>query len=160
MAYAVVHRLEYSLELPVTIQQAWEFFSNPLNLRLITPAELDFVIVSQLPESIYPGLMIEYRVRPLCGLRMHWLTEITHVRAPHYFVDEQRMGPYRMWHHEHFLESTPDGSSTVVRDLVHYILPMSPLTEWAHPVIVAPQLKKIFDFRANKLKELFAKSVT
>jgi len=158
MPLGVIHTLQTSQTIPVPLERAWDFFSSPLNLRQITPPELDFVVVSQVPEKIYPGLMIEYRVRPLFGLRMPWLTEITQVRAPHYFVDEQRLGPYRLWHHEHFFESTSDGSGTIVRDLVHYIIPFSPLSELAHPLLVAPQLKKIFDYRARRLEEFFGKS--
>jgi len=160
MPLGVIHTLQTSQTISVPLERAWDFFSSPLNLRQITPPELDFVVVSQVPEKIYPGLMIEYRVRPLFGLRMPWLTEITQVRAPHYFVDEQRLGPYRMWHHEHFFESTSDGSGTIVRDLVHYIIPFSPLSELAHPLLVAPQLKKIFDYRARRLEEFFGKSAS
>lgn len=160
MNFQRVRKIERSQTIPVNLERAWDFFSSPLNLRQITPPELDFVVVSQVPEKIYPGLMIEYRVRPLFGLRMPWLTEITQVRAPHYFVDEQRLGPYRLWHHEHFFESTSDGSGTIVRDLVHYIIPFSPLSELAHPLLVAPQLKKIFDYRARRLEEFFGKSAS
>jgi len=160
MNFQRVRKIERSQTIPVNLERAWDFFSSPLNLRQITPPELDFVVVSQVPEKIYPGLMIEYRVRPLFGLRMPWLTEITQVRAPHYFVDEQRLGPYRLWHHEHFFESTSDGSGTIVRDLVHYIIPFSPLSELAHPLLVAPQLKKIFDYRARRLEQFFGKSAS
>ena len=160
MNFQRVRKIERSQTIPVNLERAWDFFSSPLNLRQITPPELDFVVVSQVPEKIYPGLMIEYRVRPLFGLRIPWLTEITQVRAPHYFVDEQRLGPYRMWHHEHFFESTSDGSGTIVRDLVHYIITFSPLSELTHPLLVAPQLKKIFDYRARRLEEFFGKSAS
>lgn len=155
MSLGIIHQLAAEVTIPVPSTVAWDFFSSPLNLREITPPELDFVVKSQVPEKIHPGLMIEYRVRPLFGIPLPWLTEITHVREPYYFVDEQRLGPYRIWHHEHFLE--PIGpEATRVRDLVHYVLPFSPLGDVIHPVLVAPQLKRIFDYRKQKLLKIFS----
>ncbi len=154
MSFGIIHTLETEITIPVPHNVAWDFFSSPLNLREITPAELDFRVITKVPEKIHPGLMIEYRVRPVLGIPMPWLTEITHVREPYYFVDEQRLGPYRIWHHEHFLE--PIGpEATRVRDLVHYVLPISPLGDIVHPWVVAPQLKKIFDYRKQKLEKIF-----
>jgi ligand-binding SRPBCC domain-containing protein len=132
----------------------WAFFSNPKNLPRITPPSLDFKIQSDLPPAIHAGLMICYRVRPLLGIAVTWLTEITHVEAPFYFVDEQRVGPYRLWHHEHHFIDLGDGR-TECRDLVHYVLPGGPLGALVQPIVVAPQLEAIFEFRRQTLEAIF-----
>jgi len=97
----MVHVLETSQITPASLENAWDFFSNPRNLARITPPELDFTILTALPDRIYAGIMIEYRVRPILGIPARWVTEITHVDPGKSFVDEQRIGPYRIWHHEH-----------------------------------------------------------
>lgn len=139
------------VEMP--LEDCWAFFSNPANLSRLTPAALDFRVVSQLPDEIYAGLMIRYTVRPLLKVRVQWLTEITQVRKPHYFVDEQRVGPYRLWHHEHSFRALGPGA-TEVRDEVHYIPPLGPLGALANRFLIAPQLAAIFEFRAARLGEL------
>lgn len=150
-----IHVLERSQVIYATMEECWAFFSDPRNLEEITPPTLDFVVLSQLPERVHPGMMIEYRVRPLFGVAVTWLTEITHVQEPYYFVDEQRVGPYRLWHHEHSFRSLGDGRIEV-RDRVHYVLPFSPLSDVLHPVLVRPQLEKIFAFREQVLRERFS----
>lgn len=150
----MIHLLEREQIIPCSLATAWKFFSNPANLSKITPPELDFVVKSKVPEEIYEGLMIEYRVRPLLGIALPWLTEITNVRAPYYFVDEQRVGPYSVWHHEHeFVETS--GGELLIRDRVHYVLPFAPLLEFLHPLLVAPQLEKIFAYRVEAVSKLF-----
>ena len=149
-----IHVLQRSQVIHATPEECWDFFSNPRNLEKITPRSLDFVVLSELPAQMHPGLMIQYRVRPLLGIAMSWLTEITHVDAPHYFVDEQRVGPYRVWHHEHSFRSLGDGRMEV-RDCVHYVLPFSPFSEVIHPFLVRPQLEKIFAFRDQAVRERF-----
>lgn len=149
-----IHRFERSQSVPGTPEKCWEFFSDPRNLARITPPELGFVVVSEPPARIHPGLMIEYRVTPLPGIPMTWLTEITHVEEPHFFVDEQRIGPYRVWHHEHRFTPGADGMVTL-HDLVTYAMPFGPLGELAHPFLVEPQLRRIFDYRARVVTELF-----
>jgi ligand-binding SRPBCC domain-containing protein len=149
-----IHTLRTHQIIPAAIGDCWEFFSDPGNLARITPPGLDFQIVSELPEKIYPGLMIEYRVRPLLGLQMTWLTEITHVNRPFGFVDEQRVGPYQIWHHEHRFQEMDDGQ-TEMCDLVHYVLPFSPFSEVVHPWLVVPELKRIFDFREQAVRKFF-----
>ena len=111
---------------PMPLEDCWRFFSDPRNLKKITPPAMNFVIKSALPPAVYPGLMIEYTVAPLLGIPLTWLTEIVQVDAPHRFVDEQRVGPYRIWHHEHFFRALPEGG-TEVRDLVTYVPPFGPL---------------------------------
>ncbi len=150
----MIHKLERRQIVNASLNECWAFFSNPSNLARITPASLDFRIVSDLPEEIYAGLTIEYRVRPLLGLSMTWLTEITHVVRPLYFVDEQRVGPYAIWHHEHHFRGLNDGR-VEMHDRVTYRLPFSPLSEVMHPLLVQPQLAKIFDFRVEAVERIF-----
>lgn len=150
----MVHVLETSQIIPTSLESAWAFFSNPRNLARITPPELDFTILTTLPERIYPGMMIEYRVRPLLGIPARWVTEITHVEPGKFFVDEQRIGPYRIWHHEHHF--TPlDGGRIEMKDRVTYVLPLGPLGDLVHPLLVKPQLAKIFAFREKAVNDLF-----
>ncbi|RYD78951.1 MAG: hypothetical protein EOP84_13650 [Verrucomicrobiaceae bacterium] len=149
-----IHVFQRSQVIHATLEECWGFFSNPRNLERITPPSLDFVVLTELPPEVHPGLMIQYRVRPLFGIPMSWLTEITHVRAPHYFVDEQRVGPYRIWHHEHSFNSL-GGGRVEVHDCVHYMLPFTPFSEVFHPWLVRPQLEKIFSFREQAVAERF-----
>ncbi|MDQ6860972.1 MAG: SRPBCC family protein [Verrucomicrobiota bacterium] len=135
------------------LERCWAFFSDPRNLAKITPPSLGFRVRSDLPEEIYPGLMIRYRVSPLLGVPMTWLTEITRVERPRYFVDEQRVGPYRIWHHEHFFRAIDD-ARTEVRDLVHYMPPLGPLGAIVNALLVRPQLERIFDFRTEQLAKM------
>jgi ligand-binding SRPBCC domain-containing protein len=150
-----VHTLKTTQVLRATLEQAWDFFSNPQNLAKITPKELDFTVLSELPERIYPGLMIEYRVRPLFSIPVRWVTEISHVERGQFFVDEQRVGPYRMWHHEHHFRVLGDGCVEMT-DRVTYIVPFGPLGELVRPWLVEPQLAKIFTHRERVVAELFA----
>ncbi len=150
----MVHVFEASQIIPASIESAWDFFSNPRNLSRITPPALDFTILTELPERIYAGMMIEYRVRPLLGIPARWVTEITHVEPGKYFVDEQRIGPYRIWHHEHHFAEI-EGGRIEVKDRVTYVLPFGPLGDLAHPVLVKPQLAKIFAFREKAVSEIF-----
>jgi len=149
-----VHTLRRTQIVPACLEACWDFFSDPRNLAKITPPSLDFITLGELPPRIYAGLMITYRVRPLFGVPMTWVTEITHVEAPHRFVDEQRVGPYAIWHHEHFFTALDDGR-TEMRDLVHYLLPFGWLGNLAHAPLVAPQLERIFAFRTKAVAEHF-----
>jgi ligand-binding SRPBCC domain-containing protein len=118
------------MEVLASIDEVWDFISSPSNLKEITPDYMGFEITSHgLPEKVYPGLMISYRVRPVLGINMNWLTEITQVEAPYYFVDEQRAGPYALWHHEHRLRPTEKG--VIMTDLVTYRPPAGPLGDLA-----------------------------
>jgi len=117
---------------------------------------MGFRVMSDIPDEIHEGMMIEYRIRPVFGIPMTWLTEISHVRGPRYFVDEQRVGPYALWHHEHEFVETGDGCTEMI-DRVHYILPFSPLSEPAHSLLVGPQLKAIFDHRIRAVEKLFGR---
>jgi len=140
--------------LPIEIQEAWDFFSSPVNLKEITPDSMGFDIISDFEgEKMYPGLILEYIIRPLLNIPVHWVTEITQVKEPFYFVDEQRFGPYKFWHHQHHFKETPEGVE--VRDIVNYSLPFGFFADLMHPLIVEPRLKKIFDYRSEKLENKF-----
>lgn len=147
------HILERKEILPVDIETAWEFFSNPDNLPAITPPELDLRVTSGAEERIYPGMIITYEIKLAPFVGSGWVTEITHVDAPRYFVDEQRAGPYRLWHHKHFFAETGRGG-TEARDVVHYSLPFGPLGAAAHRLFVRRRLDSIFDYRSSRLAEL------
>lgn len=148
-----IHRLHTTQRLPISPEEAWAFFSNPRNLRHITPDWLDFRITNDPPEQMYAGAIITYTVRPLFNLPVRWTTEITQVDEPHLFIDEQRFGPYRMWHHEHHFRALDGGVE--VEDLIHYALPFGPLGAVAHTLMVRRQLDEIFSHRRNVLAEKF-----
>ena len=131
----------------------WDFFSSPGNLQKITPKYMGFDVLTEVPEKMYEGLMIEYRVRPLLGIPMNWITEITHVKEHQFFVDEQRKGPYRIWHHEHHFETVDNG--VLMSDIVSYELPYGILGKIAHPILVQGKLNEIFDFRFSIVEEIF-----
>lgn len=136
------------------MEDIWEFISNPRNLQEITPDHMGFKITTaNLPERIYPGMMVGYKVSPLLGIRMTWVTEITQVQDGKYFVDEQRIGPYALWHHEHFIEPAQDG--VLMKDLVTYRLPLGFLGTLAHRLFVKKQLNGIFGYRKTALEKRF-----
>ena len=150
-----IHTLHRRQILPLSRAEAWTFFSDPRNLARITPPDMGFdVVTPDLPNHIYPGMVIEYRVTPLPGLRMTWLTEITHVKEGESFVDEQRVGPYAIWHHEHHFRDLPDGRMEM-EDRVTYVLPFGWLGNIVHPFLVRPQLEKIFAFREKAVKQMW-----
>ena len=139
--------------LPISLDEAWEFLSNPKNLKTITPPYMGFKTLSGDDREMFAGQIIQYIVTPVLGIPMKWVTEITHVQDKKYFVDEQRFGPYALWHHKHFLKEIPGGVE--MEDIVDYKVPMGILGQLVHPFLVAPKLKEIFDFRTKKLIELF-----
>ena len=146
-----LHRLETVQRLPVTLDEAWRYFSDAGNLAKITPPSLGFEVTSPLPGRVYAGLIITYRVRPLFGVPVNWVTEITHVDEPRLFVDEQRFGPYRFWHHQHHFRAVDGGVE--VADIVHYALP--PGGGIARGLLVAPRLRQIFDYRREVLERTY-----
>lgn len=148
-----VQTLHRTQVLPITLREAWSFFSNPLNLREITPADMRFEVLSKPPKAVYPGLILHYRVGILPFLKVEWVTEITVVQEPGYFVDEQRMGPYRLWHHEHRFREVTGGVE--VEDLVHYALPFGPLGRMAAGWWVSWNVERIFAYRRLVLDRRF-----
>ncbi len=131
----------------------WDFFSDPKNLSKITPQSMGFIVRTELPDKMYEGLMIEYTVRPMLGIPMNWITEIKTVKNHSFFVDEQRKGPYRIWHHEHHFKEVDGGVE--MTDIVSYELPFGFLGRLMHPILVKNKLKEIFDYRRQKVDELF-----
>lgn len=151
-----IFELEKTQQLPIGIGEAWEFLSSPSNLAKITPAYMGFEIISGFKgEKMFAGQVISYFVKPVAGIPIKWVTEITHVSEPNYFVDEQRFGPYCFWHHKHFLKEIPGGVE--MRDLIHYALPLGPLGNIANNLFVKKQLEDIFNYRKMVLEEMFGK---
>lgn len=148
-----IYTLHTTQFLPITLDEAWDFFSDPKNLKIITPDYMGFKTLSGDDRPLFSGQIIQYLVTPVFGIPMKWVTEITHVVDKKYFVDEQRFGPYALWHHKHFLKEVPGGVE--MEDIVDYKLPMGILGQMVHPFLVKPKLKEIFDYRQQKLIALF-----
>ena len=141
-------------KIPIGLDKAWDFFSSPANLQEITPGNLGFKIISKHHgDKMYAGQVIEYQVSPVLGIPLYWMTEITHVEDRKYFVDEQRYGPYSMWHHQHHFKMIEGGVE--MTDIVHYKLPLWFLGDMANSLFVKKQLQQIFDHRFKKVEELF-----
>lgn len=149
-----IFTLETRQELSISIEEAWDFFSSPKNLVKITPEHMEFKITSGDLTKMYEGQMITYSVGLLPGVRSSWVTEITHVDEPNMFVDEQRFGPYSMWHHEHTFESLDNGG-VLMKDKVSYKIPFGPLGILVEKLIIRNQLRNIFTYRENTLNQLF-----
>lgn len=148
------YQLKRQIELKTDIDEIWEFISNPSNLKLITPDYMGFDITSgDLPAYIYEGLIISYLVAPVAGIKTRWVTEITHLKPKEYFVDEQRVGPYTMWHHQHFIEKTEEG--TLMSDIVSYKPPGGFIGSVANYLLISRKLNEIFEYRSRVLRGLF-----
>jgi ligand-binding SRPBCC domain-containing protein len=155
-AMSKVYSLKTVQTIPVSLETAWDFFSNPANLAAITPAHMNFKIISQHHgERMYPGQIIEYKVSPLPFYRIYWMTEITHVEEGKFFVDEQRFGPYSLWHHQHHFKETKGGVE--MTDIVHYKIPFGWLGDLGNAIFVKKQLEQIFEFRFRAVERLFGK---
>jgi len=150
-----IYRLHQKQNLPITKQEAWNFLSDPKNLKVITPDYMGFHILSGADRPMFAGQIIKYIVTPVLGIKTKWVTEITHVIDGEYFVDEQRFGPYSLWHHKHFIKEIDGGVE--MEDIIDYKIPMGILGQLVHPILVKPKLKEIFDYRTKKLEELFGK---
>lgn len=152
-----IHQIKTTQNLPITLQEAWDFMSSPYNLKTITPESMGFEITNGVmpTDKMYAGQLITYKVSPLAGIKMEWVTEITQVMHHQYFIDEQRFGPYSMWHHEHFLNPIEGGVQ--MNDLIHYKIPFGFLGNIANSLFIKNKLKEIFDFRYKKLEEIFGK---
>ncbi|MBL29881.1 MAG: cell division inhibitor [Flavobacteriaceae bacterium] len=148
-----IYQKKSSQKIPISKKKAWDFFSDPSNLKIITPKYMGFKIIDGDDKKIFPGQIIEYQVSPLLGIPVKWVTEITHVIDEKYFVDEQRFGPYALWHHKHFIKEINGG--IVMDDIIHYKLPFGVIGQIAHPIIVKPKLDEIFNYRYKKLIEIF-----
>ena len=151
-----VYSIKTVQKIPATLEKAWLFFSRPDNLQTITPAHLGFKILSRYHgDAMYSGQIIEYKIKPVLGIPLYWMTEITHVEPQRFFVDEQRYGPYSMWHHQHHFKEIAGGVE--MTDIVHYKIPFSFLGTIANSLFVRRQLQEIFSFRFGKTEEIFGK---
>jgi ligand-binding SRPBCC domain-containing protein len=150
----MIYQLERKQILPISIEKAWDYFSSPHNLKEITPPDMGFE-VKILPENqkMYAGMIISYTVRPMFSIPIGWVTEITHVHEPYYFVDEQRFGPYEMWHHQHWFKEISEGVE--MTDLVSYKIPYGIFGRIADKLFVRKRLEDIFNFRYKTLEKVF-----
>lgn len=148
-----IYRLRSLQNLPISQKEAWNFLSDPKNLKVITPDYMGFEILSGGDRPMYPGQIIQYLVTPLAGVKTKWVTEITHVKEGEYFVDEQRFGPYSLWHHKHFIK--PIDGGVEMEDIIDYKLPFGFLGQLVHPFMVKSKLDEIFEYRRKKLIDLF-----
>jgi ligand-binding SRPBCC domain-containing protein len=149
-----VYSLYSKQNVPASLEEVWAFFSDAKNLLAVTPPHLNLKVTNKVfGETVYAGQVMTYTVKPLAGIPLSWMTEITHVNAPHYFVDEQRKGPYKLWHHQHHFKAIDGGVE--MTDLVHYRLPFGFIGNLANALVVKKELEKIFTYRYKKIVELF-----
>jgi len=148
-----IYTLHKKQQLPITLEKAWEFLSNPKNLAIITPDYMSFNIMSEIDRPLYTGQIIQYIVTPLLGIKTKWVSEITHIEEKKYFVDEQMYGPYALWHHKHFVKEIEGGVE--LEDIIDYKVPLGILGQFVHPFLVKPKLEEIFNYRQEKLVALF-----
>lgn len=154
-----MHKLEKVQRLPVNIEKAWDFFSSPKNLNKITPSYMNFEITSDFKsDNIYPGMFLIYKVSPMLGIPITWVTEITQISEKKYFIDEQRAGPYKLWHHEHHFREIESGIE--MTDILYYKLPFGLIGKIINKLFVKRKVNSIFDYREKVLKNLFDKEQT
>ena len=146
-------QLFYEQKINTDLDNLWKFISSPKNLSKITPSYMDFKILSKVPNEMYEGLIISYTVKPILGVKMNWVTEITHIKDKKYFVDEQRKGPYKMWHHEHILIETDNG--IIMKDIISYIPPFGVLGKILNVFFIKRQVEGIFKYRTEVLNKIF-----
>ncbi len=153
-----VHSFKITQTIPVSLEKAWDFFSNPANLQSITPPAMGFRIISNFHGTkMYPGQIIEYKVKPLLNIPLYWMTEITHVQEAVFFIDEQRYGPYSLWHHQHHFKQV--NGAVEMTDIVHYKIPGWILGDIVNAIYVKKELKKLFDYRFRRIEEMFGKKL-
>ena len=148
-----IYTLHKTQKLPISVDEAWEFLSDPKNLKIITPAKMSFDIISGADRPIYVGQILQYKVTPMMGIRTKWVSEIKSIVPKKYFVDEQLYGPYSLWHHKHFIREIEGGVE--MEDIIDYKIPLGILGQMIHPLLVKPRLEEIFNYRQKKLVELF-----
>ncbi len=150
------HCIKTVQKIPVSPDKAWEFFADPANLQVITPANMGFRIISRHQgNKMYAGQIIEYKVKPLSGISIYWMTEITQVKYREYFIDEQRIGPYKLWIHQHYFKEIPGGVE--MTDIIYYKNPLGFIGRLANWLFVRGKLDTIFQYRYKKVEELFGK---
>ena len=150
-----IYTFQRTQKLPISLSEAWEFLSNPKNLSILTPTEMNFTIISKDEKPMYAGQVIQYSVTPIAGIKATWISEITHLEEGKYFVDLQLYGPYAFWHHKHFIHEIDGGVE--MEDIIDYKVPFGIFGRIFHPLLVKPKLEKIFSYRQKKLVEIFGK---
>ena len=150
MKIYTVHKKQ---QLPITVDEAWKFLSNPRNLKIITPSYMSFDIITGDEKPMFAGQIIQYLVTPILGIKTKWVSEITHFEEKKYFVDVQLYGPYELWHHKHFINKIEGGVE--LEDIIDYKVPLGILGQMVHPFIVKPKLEEIFNYRQQKMIEIF-----
>ncbi len=154
-----IYNLRKEQFLPISLQEAWAFFSSPKNLAKITPEHMNFKILYQSGgDKAYAGQIIRYQINVLPFIPVHWVTEITQVKEPFHFIDEQRFGPYALWHHQHHFEEVKGG--VLMTDEVNYAIPFGVLGRFAHWLFVAKEVNRIFEHRFRTLEDFFSKNST
>jgi len=148
-------KLKQEQFLPISLDEAWKFFATPKNLNEVTPDDMVFEIISELPETMYAGLLINYRLKPMFNIPINWWTEITHIKEKEYFVDEQRKGPYRIWHHEHHFKAVNGG--VLMTDILHYDIGKWIVGRIAGKLFVDKKVKGVFEYRNKTLETYFKK---
>jgi ligand-binding SRPBCC domain-containing protein len=149
-----LYTIKTTQKIPASLKEVWDFISSPKNLTKITPGYMGFEVTTKnLPDKMYPGMIISYKVSPLFGIKMTWVTEISQVKVIEYFVDEQRIGPYKLWHHQHHITAIEGG--VFMTDIVNYSPPLGFFGGLANALFIRNQLKGIFDFRRIKIEEIF-----
>jgi ligand-binding SRPBCC domain-containing protein len=148
-----LYQLKIKQLLSISLDDAWSFFSDPRNLPKLTPGWLNLKITSHLPDEMYEGMIISYKVHPILGIPFNWVTEITSVNEKSFFIDEQRFGPYKFWHHQHHFKKIDKGVE--MQDIVSYALPFDPISRPLNKLLVGNKIKKIFEFREEVLKKIF-----
>ena len=149
------YALKLTQNLPITLAVAWDFFSSPHNLAMITPPGINLVVTSTYngEAKMYPGMVITYKVSPMLGIKLNWMTEITHIADKQYFVDEQRFGPYALWHHQHHFKEIAGG--VLMNDILHYAIPYGVIGRLSNSVFVGNKIKQIFEFRQKAIEKMF-----
>ena len=148
-----IFKLKYSQKLPINLNEAWDFLSSPNNLELITPKSMDFNIIDWDKKKAYPGQIIQYTVKPILGIKINWVTEITQVRDKEFFVDEQRFGPYTFWNHKHFIKEIEGG--VIMEDVIHYKPPFGFVGVLLNFLFINSKLNSIFKHRELELIKTF-----
>ena len=150
-----IYTLHQTQKLPISLETAWDFLCNPANLSKLTPPEMNMTIISGADRAMYAGQVLQYSVTPFAGFKTKWVSEITQYEDKKYFVDLQLYGPYAFWHHKHFVNEIDGGVE--MEDIIDYKVPFGILGRLVHPILVKPKLDAIFNFRTQKLEEIFGK---
>lgn len=150
-----MHKVESTQRVPISLQEAWQFFATPLNLKKVTPPKMNMRMQDDFSGAMYEGMVIRYKVAPLAGIPLPWASEITKVVAHKYFVDSMLEGPFAVWHHQHHFKEIQGG--TEIKDIVHYKVPLGFIGELFHPLLVKNNINEIFDYRTQQVEKLFGK---